>query len=57
MFSLIKVTIIILFDILQKIKTQSLCEYNDCFNCSVCGTEEACDCEWSLIMINAKKVI
>ena len=48
MFSLIKVSIIILFDILQKIKTQSLCEYNDCFNCSVCGTEDTCDCEWSI---------
>ena len=41
-----KIIIIILFEF---INTQSLCEFNDCFNCSLCGTEQICNCEWSPI--------
>ena len=24
-----------------------MCQYNDCFNCSMCGSEQLCDCEWN----------
>ena len=49
MSSLLFIIIINLFHNLI-IKTQSTlnCEskYNDCFNCSVCGVEETCNCNW-----------
>ena len=39
--------IIIIINLFQLIKNQSTCQYNDCFNCSMCGSEQLCDCEWN----------
>ena len=39
--------IILIINLFQLIKNQSTCQYNDCFNCSMCGSEQLCDCKWN----------
>ena len=46
--------IIIIINIFEFINNQSLCLYNDCFNCTVCGSEQICNCEWSTISKSCK---
>ena len=48
MFSFYKTKLIIII-LLEFINNQSLCEYNDCFNCSKCGIERICNCGWNPI--------
>ena len=49
MFSFFKI-ILILYTLIKIIKAQSVCQYNDCFNCSVCGTTpQSCNCQWSVL--------
>jgi len=46
--------IIIIINIFRFINNQSLCLYNDSFNCTLCGSEQICNCEWSLISKTCK---
>ena len=39
--------VILIINLFELIINQSICNYNDCFNCSLCGNEKKCDCEWS----------
>lgn len=39
--------IILIINLFVLIKNQSSCKYNDCFNCSICGSESMCDCYWN----------
>ena len=46
---------IIIINLFQLIKNQSLCDYNDCFNCSLCGTnKEECNCNWNTFTSNCQ---
>ena len=39
--------VILIINLFELIINQSICNYNDCFNCSLCGLEKKCDCDWS----------
>ena len=54
MFSFFQI-LLVLLSLLKIIKVHSLCQYTDCFNCSVCGTEQNCDCDWSHFGNECKK--
>ena len=37
---------IIIINLFNLIINLSSCNYNDCFNCTMCGTEVECNCDW-----------
>ena len=47
--------IILIINLFELIINQSICNYNDCFNCSLCGIEKKCDCDWSPNSRSCKK--
>lgn len=45
-------TIIIIINLFEFKIAQSLCQYDDCFNCTICNFEQICKCKWNPLSKN-----
>ena len=46
MILFLKITLILL-NLYDLINADKICGYDDCFNCTVCGTTSLCQCDWN----------
>ena len=46
MILFLKITLILL-NLYDLIKADGICDYNDCFNCTVCESTPLCQCDWN----------